>query len=218
MSETRVTVSSASERSVPLTAAPAGAQQELTRRGLALVTALRIRAKGLLPYVDYGVQRLGRSGITGLALLVFSVVFVLSTNAPLRTEQQALRAAVERVGGHASGPVATPAAQVDSFVHSLPRQADLPRVTAQLFEQAKTAGIELERGTYELLPARAGQLARYRISYPVKGTYPAVRQFIDGALLVAPAVALESMRVERPNVADPRIEADLRFEVMLRSD
>lgn len=218
MSETRITVASVGERATPLPTAPASAHQEIAHRGLAFVATLHARARGLVPYVDYGVQRLGRSGIVGLALLIFSVGFVLSTNAPLRTEQQSLRAAVERVGGRISGPVATPTAQLNSFVRSLPRQEDLPRVTAQLFDQAKSAGIELERGTYELLPAHSGQLARYRISYPVKGTYPAVRQFIDGALLVAPAVALESMRVERPNVADPRIEADLRFVVVLRSD
>jgi hypothetical protein len=186
-----------------------------------MVGALRARGAALLPYVDFGVERLGRSGIAGLALLVFSTVFVLSTSAALRTELHALRVTVARDSAtalHAGGIAATPAAQLDGFLRGLPRRSDLPRVTAQLFDQSKKAGIELERGTYELLPAVAGRLARYRISYPVKGTYPEVRRFIDGSLLAVPALALESLRVERSSVADPRITADLRFVVMLRNE
>lgn len=207
------------ERAGPRLMTPEGEGMTLAQRGLQMTSALRERCVALLPWLDYAVQRLGRTGIAGLTLLVFSTVFLFSAISPLRSEQRELVAAVgSDSAASPRGAARTPVAQLDGFLRSLPRQSDLPQVTAVLFEQAKAAGIELETGTYELLPARSTRLARYRISYPVKGTYPQVRRFVDGALLAMPAVALESFKVERTTIADQRIDADLRFVVELRSE
>ena len=222
MSVTPATVTAAvkseAERAVPRVVTPPSQAVTLVERGRQLVAELRERSVALLPYMDYTVQRLGRTGIVGLTLVIFSVVFALSTISPLRTEQQDLAAMLQLDGASPGAAAArTPVAQLDGFLRSLPRQSDLPRVTAVLFEQAQAAGIELESGTYELVPAGSTRLARYRINYPVTGSYPAVRKFVDGTLLAMPAVALESFRIERTSIADQTITADLRFVVEVRS-
>ena len=72
-------------------------------------------------------------------------------------------------------------------------------------------------GRYEFTPAKSGQIARYRLAFPVRGSYPQLRRFIDGTLGAVPAVGLEGLRLERASVDEEVLDADLRFEVIVRN-
>jgi hypothetical protein len=52
---------------------------------------------------------------------------------------------------------------------------------------------------------------------PVKGSYPAIRQFVSDALVAVPAASLDTLRLERREVAEGGVEAALRFTVFVRS-
>ena len=64
---------------------------------------------------------------------------------------------------------------------------------------------------------RAGPVARYQLALPVTGSYPAVRKFVDSTLAAVPAAALSGITLERPNVGDGQVSANLRFEVFVRT-
>ena len=78
--------------------------------------------------------------------------------------------------------------------------------------------VVLEQGRYELTPLHSGHLARYRMSFPIKGSYPDIRRFIDATLSTIPAAALEGLRIERKNVGDAGVSADLRFSIFVRNE
>ena len=57
----------------------------------------------------------------------------------------------------------------------------------------------------------------YRITLPVRGTYPSIRQFIEKTLAAAPPVALESLHLARNEVADSAVDAEISFVIYLGS-
>lgn len=187
-----------------------GAGNSLVARGLGRLQSVR---RGRLP-------KIGRTSGIGLLLLTASGALWFSTLLPLTRNVSVLEAEAARLESAArSGTTATrtPSAQFDAFVKKLPTRADLPAVLTVVVNQASDAGLELQSGRYEFTPAKSGRIARYSLAFPVRGSYPQLRKFIDGTLGALPAVALEGMRLERASVADEMLDADLRFEIVVRS-
>ena len=188
-------------------------------------TALRLRetTSAIIPYLSYGAQRLGHLGVVGISLCVFSLIAFTSGNLGLR-QQVSDQAAELVVAREAAGSNslqasdASPAAAASRFVASLPGRNEVPQIMGSVVTVAAAAGIELERGSYEYVSSDDGAIARYRMSLPVNGSYPQVRQFIENLLAAVPAIALDSMRIERDNISDQVIAADLRFTVLLEGE
>jgi Tfp pilus assembly protein PilO len=101
---------------------------------------------------------------------------------------------------------------------SLPNRSELPVIVGKVFTLAGAAQVTLDRGKYEVAPLRSGQLAQYRMTFPVKGSYPNIREFIDSVLATVPSAALEGMRVERKSVGEESVSADLRFAIFVRNN
>ena len=59
-------------------------------------------------------------------------------------------------------------------------------------------------------------LAFYRITLPLRGTYPQIRQFVGSTLKSMPVASLEGLRFERKKVGDTRLEAQIRLTVYFR--
>ncbi|MDH4259666.1 MAG: type 4a pilus biogenesis protein PilO [Gammaproteobacteria bacterium] len=164
--------------------------------------------------------RIGRMTGIGLLLLTASGVLFVSTVLPLTRSVAILEVEAARLEAAARSGTATirsPSAQYDAFVKRLPTQPELPAILTVVVNQATDAGLELVSGRYEFTPAKSGKIARYRLAFPVRGSYPQLRRFIDGTLGAVPAVALEGLRLERASVEEEVLDADLRFEVVVRS-
>jgi Tfp pilus assembly protein PilO len=161
------------------------------------------------------------SRATGIAvlLMVASSALWLSTVVPMSRNVEMLQAEVATLESAAKSGTAiarSPAAQADTFIKGLPTRNDLPSIMTVIITQATDAGLELPSGEYQFTPTRSGQIGRYRIAFPVRGTYPQLREFIDGTLTALPAVALESLRLERESIGETVLEAELQFAVIVR--
>ena len=116
---------------LPVTPSPGSRSRNLARRF----------AAGVVPYLSHQAQYVGRVGVIGVALVVFSIVCFLSANSPLRQQIAALRSdlaqtpqdQLKRGGSHRD---LTPAAQLRTFVSGLPARAQLPAITEQIIAQA----------------------------------------------------------------------------------
>ena len=82
--------------------------------------------------------------------------------------------------------------------------------------QATDAGIDLPQGRYTFSPPTANRLARYTFEFPVKGDYGNIRSFINKSLAAVPALGLDKLHVERKNVGDTVVSADVGFVIYLR--
>jgi hypothetical protein len=203
----------------PLAGVAAPRLSRLAAVGSRARALVQITGASLVPYVRLQLQRAGAPGLAGLGLLVGGIAFFASTNSTLRTESVTLRTELaraerERDAGRLPAP---PAVQVDALLGKLPRRTELPLILGLFAEEARAAGLDLERGTYDFTVGPSGRITRYRLNFPVTGHYPEVRHFIDNVLLKVPSAALDSLRLERKSVGDEAVTADLRFAVFVRN-
>jgi Tfp pilus assembly protein PilO len=187
------------------------------------VASLTRGVQAIVPYSRYTAQRLGKLGILGVALLIFSAVAFVSTNLPMR-EQLATDSvtltdlSTNAVGATQASVATTPEAQLEGFLDTLPTPDDLPSIMTKIVATSESAGIDLDEGSYELAAVgKSGQIERYRLQLPVVGTYPQVRAFVDNALVNVPSMALNGMTLQRNEIADRVISADLEFDVFVKA-
>jgi hypothetical protein len=192
----------------PVGAAASSAQQSLQR--------LQTMGSRALAQSAYALRRVGTAGLTGLALLVAAIVLFMANNLPQSSAIYALKAQVLRLAPLGKAAVVAPGG--GTVLAALPQRDDAPTVVGKVFEQAEAAGVELAKGQYEFVPARDGVAARYRMTFPVRTTYPKLRDFMDRTLVALPAVAVEGLRVERKNVGDETVEAELKLSAYVRSE
>lgn len=186
------------------------------RGGLFHTAALRDAA----PRVRLAARRLGPAGIGGLALLVGALVVAALVVQPARHRAETLQAqlaALDSARATMRDQATSPADQAGEFLNRFPTRAELPAVVAAFGASANKAGVTLAEGTYTWEAQKGASLARYVIDLPVKGSYPAIRQFVSNTLVAVPAASLDTLRLERREVADGAVEAGLRFTVFVRS-
>ena len=201
----------------PVTTPPAVALRPAPAARLRTFALARVRtiAMRALAETQYRMTRLGGAGLTGLTLLVAAAVLFCANNLPQSAAVAALKVQLAHSAPRTQAPaVATSGA---APLASLPTRAAAPAVVAQILQEAEASGVELQRGQYEFIPARDGVAARYRMNFPLKTSYPKLREFMDRTLLALPAVAVEGLRIERKSVGEDAIDGELKLLVFVRS-
>lgn len=186
------------------------------RGGLFHTAALR----DLAPRTRLAARRLGPAGLGGMTLLLAAVVVLFAVVQPVRhqaVDLQTQLSALDTARSTMRDQGRSPADQAGEFLNRFPTRAELPAVVAAFGASANKAGVTLEQGTYAFEVQKGASLARYVIDLPVKGSYPAIRQFVSNALVAVPAASLDTLRMERREVAEGTVEASLRFTVFVRS-
>ena len=176
--------------------------------------ALRVR-NDWAPLAVWHLGRTGRPGLVGIALMLASALFFFSTHLQVAGEAAALRADLASARARATAAPASVNESAQTLRH-LPSRADMPALLGVLLQQADAAHLALDTGKYEMTTAKAGAITRYRVSFPVTGPYPQVRQFIDATLLALPAVAITELNIERKAIGDGAVEARLRLTFYTR--
>ena len=147
---------------------------------------------------------------------MFTAVFFFSAVLPQFQQIAALKSDILQAQPHA-GAGTTPPVRLNKFLDNLPRRSALPQIAGEIFKLAAAAGVTLDRGHYELTPMHSGHLARYRMTFPIKGRYPAIRKFVDATLIAVPSAAVEGLRIERKSVGEDNVEVELGFSVFVRN-
>jgi len=167
------------------------------------------------------VRLLGLPGVAGVALVVFSLSYAVSALLPAKQELDGQREAVARAQARAqqaSAGVAdtSPAGQLKAFYSFLPAQPAAPEWLDKIYAAAMKEQVNLLRGEYSLVIDPDTGLARYRILFPVKGSYSQIRGFISGALNTVPSLALDDVNFERQKISDGQVDARVRMTLYLK--
>ena len=167
--------------------------------------------------------RLGWLGALAAVLLALAAIELSTETLPVLGEANELQERVRRVRESPrnrreimrtrdSGP----AEQVSAFERFFPEASELNRVLREIHAAAEKEKLVLERGEYKFSEEAGLGMLRYQITLPVKGTYPSIRAFMRRGLKDIPSVALDSVVLQRPNVGDEAIEAQIRFSAFYR--
>ena len=164
----------------------------------------------------YQLRRIGMAATAGIAAVVLAATLFIAQNLPQGATVSALKSQLLRLAPAGKG--AAVAAPAGLSLASLPPRGEAPGVVAKILEEANASGVGLPRGQYEYVPARDGVAARYRMTFPLRASYPKIREFMDRTLLALPAVAVDGLRIERKNVGDDTVDAELKLSAYVRSD
>jgi hypothetical protein len=182
-------------------------------------TALQQRAERMLvralPQIRYQLMRVGPAGLTGIAVLFAAGVAAIALLLPAHQSVLALRTEVTKAG-HTIPAAAQPAQTPQQFAASLPAREQIPAILGVVLLQATDSGIVLEQGKYTFSPAASNRLARYTFEFPVKADYGNIRTFINKSLTAIPALGLDKLHLERKNVGDTLVTAEVGFVIYLR--
>jgi hypothetical protein len=180
---------------------------------------LQARAEQMLvravPQVKYQLMRVGPAGLTGIGVLLAAAVAAIALLLPAHQSVLALRDELTKAG-HAMPSTAKPQQSPQQFAASLPTREQIPAILGVVLVQATDAGIDLPQGRYTFSPPTSNRLARYTFEFPVKGDYGNIRSFINKSLAAIPALGLDKLHVERKNVGDTVVSADVGFVIYLR--
>lgn len=168
----------------------------------------------LIAALDY----LGVAGILGIGCLLACGAFWFSAVKPAKEELGAQRAALERLRARTPAQPISGGGRVDElrrFYNLFPPAAGLTAELERLHRLARGARLELAQGEYRLERRPAGLWA-YRVTLPVRGSYPEVRNFISAVLKDMPSVSIDALRFDRKKANDAQLEAQLRFTLYAR--
>jgi hypothetical protein len=163
-------------------------------------------------------RRLGAAGILGLGVLLACAGLYVSALDPVQKRVAAQRAALERLRVRTPvQPVAASGRAEDlrRFYPLFPSTAELANELERLHRFARSAGLELAQGEYRL-DRRPSGLWAYRVTLPVRGSYPQLREFLGALLKDMPIASLDALRFERKKAADLQLEAQLRVTLYVR--
>jgi hypothetical protein len=161
---------------------------------------------------------LGPLGSIGAALLVLAAGFYAGTLAPETRRLEALEREVadaRQARRAARETPRTPARELAAFYAYFPAADELPEILQAVYHAAQRQDLALERGEYKVTRPGAGGMFEYQLSFPVKGTYPQLRKFLQRALAEVPALGLESVQLERQKVGDTVLNAKITLAVHL---
>jgi Tfp pilus assembly protein PilO len=170
------------------------------------------------------IERLGWSGVAGIALIAFAVAFYVAGVAPLantlaerRAEAAALQERLRMGESIAREPKAGAAEQLATFYAFFPAATSSPDWLGKIHAAAKSKGLVLQSGEYKLERRADQKLARYQITLPVIGSYVQIRNFLSEVLAEVPAAALEDITLKRESASSPTLEARIRLTLFLGS-
>jgi len=165
------------------------------------------------------VAGLGMPGILGLGLLAFCAAFYASTLAPQRTHLEELRLEADRRERKRPPTLDEDPGYsreaLGAFYSFFPPSNHLSDQIRKIYAAAERQNVQLEQGDYRASKDSAGELVRYQISLPLKGSYTQIRKFIAAVLSDLPNVSLESIQFERQRVGDPTVEAKIKLVMFL---
>ena len=161
---------------------------------------------------------LGAGGILGLGVLIGCGCFWFSALKPLQEDVAAQRSALERLRARTPyQPVAASGREEElrRFYNLFPPSTELANQLERLYRLARGTGLELAQGEYRLERRPVGLWA-YRVTLPVRGTYPQLRSFLGALLKDVPIASLDAVRFERKKAAEAQLEAQLRVTLHVR--
>lgn len=85
-----------------------------------------------------------------------------------------------------------------------------------LFDLAAKSNLVLSQGEYKAGYDKASRVSTYQIILPVKGPYQAIWQFAMQGLREMPFASLDEVSFRRDSIAEPTVEARLRFTLYLK--
>ena len=178
--------------------------------------AYAVVARVWVPRTAWAIGRTGRTGLAGLALLVGSALFFASTQQQLSEEISQQRSDLAEAQAREAQVGRAEVVDPLKGLRSLPARAEVPDVLGKILQEAQDAQLTIDTAKYEIGTTKSGSIVRYQLAFPVDGTYPQIRRFIDSVLTALPELSVDQIAIARKSIGDPTVEAQLRMTIFTK--
>ncbi|MFZ4650795.1 MAG: GspMb/PilO family protein [Rubrivivax sp.] len=142
---------------------------------------------------------------------------------PQVQEEARLRQVLVRAHADLQTPTsATPLAadpdaqRLADFESRLGDQSDVDANLARIFALARQYGLELAQTEYRWQVDEAARTERFVLQMPVKGSYQALRAFLEQVLAQFPFASLDDLGMRREAISDGALSANVRISLHLK--
>ena len=178
----------------------------------------------LLARLRYAAGRLGTWGWAGVALLMVAAAVQWIGVADLESQRLAMEDQL-RALRQQPAPTVTPeqlrAQRLAATVAALPDADSAWRTLAHLHQAAQAQHVQLATGDYRLQAAPAGttglRLQRYQLTFPARGDYLALRNWLALSLNNTPALALDELSFKRDDATAAQLESRVRMTLFMKA-
>jgi len=167
-------------------------------------------------------RRAGWPGMLGLAILLGSPIFYATTVLPmqeqlatLKVEQVQLRRDIAKNQHREAKPAPTGEMQLKEFYGQFPSLNRSEEWLVKIYAAAERQHIVLESGAYKLTGAEAGNIQRYQITLPLKGSHVQIRRFLSDLLTEVPALSLDDISFKRETIDLSTVNAVIKLTLFL---
>lgn len=164
--------------------------------------------------------QLGWQGMAGIVLLAIAAAFHFMTLKPMEQESSYMRSRLDEFRSKASTHTTTHSLgsrqqDLTMFYDSLPEESDVTDVLGAIYATAEANGVQFKEAAYHL-EEKDRPLAEYTVTFPVKGEYMNIRQFLFRVLVQHPAMSLDQINFQRDKVNDATLKAEIRLTLFLK--
>jgi Tfp pilus assembly protein PilO len=176
-------------------------------------------------YLAWNMQQIFRGigwpGFVGILFLIAAACIVGVGARPWAIEIKDIRENAKNLRGRMTQKQAMevrsdPAMQLAEFYKLFPDTDSLVDTLERIYAVASKNNLSLDHSEYNLSAMSIGHLQTYEISFPVRGRYVQVRNFISELLAQNKNMALSEVSLTRNSVTDIGVEANLKLTVYVQ--
>ncbi len=167
-------------------------------------------------------RRAGWAGTLGLSILLGSPIFYATTVMPMQNQiaslkatQLQLRRDIAQTRRGEAKPAPTGEMQLKAFYGQFPSLDRSDEWVAKIYAAAERQHIVLAIGAYKLTGAETGNIRRYQITLPIKGSHVQIRRFLSDLLTEVPALSLDDISFKRETIDLPVVNAVIKLTLFL---
>jgi Tfp pilus assembly protein PilO len=165
-------------------------------------------------------RRAGWPAALGLGLFAFALAYGYWGNGGMRRQIAQIaeqHRSLRELAGRPAQEALPAREQLTRFYQRFPAGNALQDVLLGLHQSASKQGLSALRADYRDGAEPDTPLRRVRVHIPVRGSYKAVRAWLNDVNATMPEVAIDGLEIRRAEMGMEEVEAQARFVVMLRA-
>lgn len=160
-------------------------------------------------------RHLGTAGLAGLGLLMAALLLQLIQVESLQRDAAVQREKLSTLRQAAAQSAAAPAAA--NPLDALPPAATASQQIGELAQLARSHGLQLPRGQYNVTTQTGTPLQRWQLVFPVEASYPDLHAFIAAALERMPNLTLDELKLKRDRIESATLQAELHLSLFVEA-
>jgi hypothetical protein len=162
-------------------------------------------------------RQLGAAGLIGLGLLTAALLLQLVRVESLHRSAADQRDKLSALRQAAAVSAAAPATASANPLDSLPPAGTASQQIGELAQLARSHGLQLPRGQYNVTPQAGTSLQRWQLVFPIEASYPDLHAFIAAALERMPNLTLDELKLKRDRIESDTLQAELHLSLFVEA-